>query len=142
MKVYPEPIVGAFILNKNNQILLVQSHKWQHGIWHVPRGHIEMGESIEKATIREVKEEVGLDVEFVEVFAVFEAIYPADFARKKHFIFLECKCIAKNDQVNIDNDEISRAEWFDIKEIKKINLENFTNKAIKKLLNSSNSYNS
>ena len=56
-QVYPEPTVGALIINSENKILLVKSHKWMNGKYSVPGGHVEIGESFEEAIIREVKEE-------------------------------------------------------------------------------------
>src|SRR5438034_9510417 len=64
-QVYPEPTVGALIVNKEGRILLTKSHKW-FDKYTLPGGHIEVGETMKEAVIREVKEEVGLDVEVVE----------------------------------------------------------------------------
>ena len=50
------------IINSNNEILLVKSHKWIEKKWTVPGGHIELGETAHDAIIREVKEETGLEV--------------------------------------------------------------------------------
>jgi ADP-ribose pyrophosphatase YjhB (NUDIX family) len=51
------------ILDKQNRILLVRE-KMPHkaNLWHIPAGSVEEGESLEKAAIREAKEETGLDV--------------------------------------------------------------------------------
>ena len=64
---YPEPIVGAFILNDNNEILLMVSPKWDNQ-YTVPGGHIEIGETIAETVVRETKEEIGIDIEFIKVF--------------------------------------------------------------------------
>lgn len=130
MKIYPEPTVGAFILNGQGKLLLVQSHKWKDGLWHVPGGHIEWGESIEDAVKREVKEEVGLDVQDIEVFHLWEAIFPKSFSRKKHFLFIECLCRSTYPRVIPDTDEIQNAQWFSFHETEKLGLEDFTKKSI------------
>jgi len=49
---YPEPVTGAFIFNRENQILLAKSWKWPGDIWSVAGGHIEYGEKIEDAVER------------------------------------------------------------------------------------------
>ena len=54
--------MGALIVNSNGEILLVKSFKWGSK-YTVPGGHIELGERSEVAVRREVKEEVGLEVE-------------------------------------------------------------------------------
>ena len=71
---YPEPAAGALIFNTEGKIFLMKSHKW-HGQYVVPGGHIELGETIEEALKREVKEETDLDVHDVE-FLVFQEKYP------------------------------------------------------------------
>ena len=63
-QIYPEPTVGALIINNKKEILLVKSHKWLNNKYSVPGGHVEIGESFEEAIIREVKEETGLALRF------------------------------------------------------------------------------
>lgn len=52
---YPEPTVGALILNLQGQLFLMKSPKWR-GKYVVPGGHVELGESLEEALRREIKE--------------------------------------------------------------------------------------
>lgn len=132
---YPEPTVGAFIRNKKGEILLINSYKWGGKIWNVPGGKVQWGETIEKAVKREAKEEVGVNIEFICVFATFEAIFPKIFFQKKHFIFLECECqIKPGEKVKIDHDEIQKASWFTLKDALKQNLDRWTRKSIKILI--------
>lgn len=55
--------VGAFIVNENNEVLL---HKRavpaEKDHWCIPGGRLEMFEKLEDAVIREVKEEIDVDV--------------------------------------------------------------------------------
>ncbi len=46
-QVFPEPTVGALIVNKEGKILLARSHKW-FDKYTLPGGHIEVGESMIK----------------------------------------------------------------------------------------------
>jgi nucleoside triphosphatase len=71
---YPEPTVGALILNGNKQILLARSNKWKNR-YTLPGGHIELGETMEEALRREVKEETGLEVKPIRFLNLQEAIY-------------------------------------------------------------------
>ena len=80
-QVFPEPTVGALIVNNEGKILLAKSHKW-FDKYTLPGGHIEVGESMIDAVRREVKEEVGLDVEVVEMLLVQEAIFAQSSTRR------------------------------------------------------------
>ncbi len=64
-KLYPKrPVVGvgAIILDGDKILLEKRKNSPGKGKWSVPGGLVELGERIEQATIREVKEETGLDV--------------------------------------------------------------------------------
>ena len=56
-KIYPEPVVGALIFNQEGKIFIMASPKWQ-GKYSLAGGHIEVGETNEKAVKREAKEEI------------------------------------------------------------------------------------
>ena len=109
---FPKVVVGCFILNDQREILLVKSYKWP-GMWVVMGGHIELGEHIAETVVREVKEEVGLTVEFDHVIEVAEFVYSPAFHDHKHFIGLQCCCRLVGDPtLHLDNDEIQEAHWF------------------------------
>ena len=125
---YPEPTVGALIYNKKGQILLMKSHKWR-GKWVVPGGHVELQEKLEDAVKREVKEETGLDVYDLEFICFQEFIFDNVFWKKKHFIFFDYACKAKNENVKL-NKEAQEYKWVSIKEALKMDLEPYTTKTI------------
>jgi nucleoside triphosphatase len=135
-QIYPEPIVGALIL-KDKKVLLVKSWKWGN-LYCIPGGHIELGENIEEAVKREIKEEIGLGIELEKVLFIQEAIYPKKFHKKKHFIFFECVCKAKSLKVRLDKDEIQEFIWIEPKKALKLTLNNFTRKFIRKYLEENN----
>ena len=128
---YPEATVGAVILNSEAKVLICKSNKWNHK-YVIPGGHIEAGESMEEALIREVKEETGLDVFEIELLGINESIYSESFQNKKHFIFVDFICRSNSNDV-ILNEEAQSYEWINLTEVENYNLEKFTAKLLKEL---------
>lgn len=128
-QVFPEPTVGALIVNNEGKILLARSHKW-FDKYTLPGGHIEVGESMTDAVRREVKEEVGLDVEVVQMLLIQEAIFASEFYEKKHFIFIDFYCKSKDQQVKLDHDEIRDSIWVFPGAAYNLKLDSFTRKTI------------
>lgn len=130
---YPEPTVGALILNGNKQILLAKSNKWKNR-YTLPGGHIELGETMEEALRREVKEETGLEVKPIMFLNLQEAIYSKEFHEPKHFIFLDFLCQAQTTDVRVDKDELQEFIWVEPRKALKMNVDSFTRRTISKCL--------
>lgn len=130
---YPEATVGALIVNGEGEILLVRSYKWGSK-YTVPGGHIELGERSETAVKREVKEEVGLEVEPVRLLLVQEAIYPADYIKHEHYIFLDYLCRASSSEVKLDEKEIQEYLWTTPSDALQLDLESFTRNLVEAYL--------
>ena len=54
--------VRVVVVNDKKEILMVKQHHENRDIWMVPGGGIEEGENSIQASVREVKEETGLDI--------------------------------------------------------------------------------
>ncbi len=134
-KQFPKVVVGCFILNDKQEILLVRSYKWP-GKWVVMGGHIEWGETIADAVKREVTEELKLDVIFDRVIEVVEFVFDPSFHSQKHFIALQSEChVVGNIVPTIDNDEIQEARWFPLTDAVKLpDILPVTRETIRKLI--------
>jgi nucleoside triphosphatase len=130
---YPEATVGALIVNGEEEILLVRSYKWGTK-YTVPGGHIELGERSETAVKREIKEEVGLDAEPVKLLLVQEAIYPADYIKHEHYIFLDYLCRTDSSGVKLDGKEIQEYVWRTPSDALQLDLESFTRNLVEAYL--------
>lgn len=111
-----EVIVGTYIVNDKKQVLLFQSPKWDND-WTVCGGHIEVGETIEEATKREVKEEIGVDVELIDTLDVGNFFaHPPKFKRDAHFIYIDSVVKIASGDIQLDMVELTSSKWFDIDE--------------------------
>ena len=59
------PITALLMLRKGNKVLLLRRFNtgYEDGNYCFPGGHVEKGEPIYKAMIREAKEEIGIEIE-------------------------------------------------------------------------------
>ena len=105
------PIVAGVVLKQDGKYLLVQEKQPKvYGLWNLPAGHVDQGETIEAAAVREAKEEVGLDVELIGKIDIFQD--PVTMSTKHAF---EAKIIGG--QLKFPEDEILDARWFSFEEI-------------------------
>lgn len=58
--VRPLVAVGIAIVNENKEVLLLRRKGKFEGDWCFPGGHVEFGEKVSTAAMREVQEEVGI----------------------------------------------------------------------------------
>ena len=95
---------GAVIFNDQKQVLLLK-HRFRAGSgWGLPGGFLERGEQPIDALRRELREEIELEVDDVEVFAV------RSFAKPKQVeVLFRARA---NGSVRPITIEVERAEWF------------------------------
>jgi len=132
---YPEPTVGAIILNRKGEMLLVRSHKWGDRLT-IAGGHVEVGETLEHALRREIREEVGLEIKEIRFLMTQEAIFSREFWEKRHFIFFDYACRCRNEQVRVDGKEIQSFEWVRPEEALTMKLDSFTARMVRAFLSS------
>lgn len=96
------------IKNDNNEILFVQrsmDKKTLPGAWSFPSGTVEQEEHIHETTIREAREELGVEVEIEDNLATLEL---PEFSVVLKFII--CKIIKGNPIIKAVN-EIDKIKW-------------------------------
>ena len=107
----PIATVGALILSRAGEMLLIRTHKWNHR-WGIPGGKIKRGESCEQALIREITEETALTLSGIEFVMVQDCIEPPEFQRSAHFLLLNyvARCLDEAPQVVL-NEEAQEFQW-------------------------------
>lgn len=126
-----EKSCGCIIL-KDNKVLLIYEKSAQY--WGFPKGHIEGNETELETAKREVKEEVGLDVEINEN-KRYELNYITDKGIDKTTVLYIAE--PKNDEIVMQESEIQNVQWCNFNEALDVisydNLKDVFRKAIKEL---------
>jgi 8-oxo-dGTP diphosphatase len=86
--------VGAVVLMDDGRVVLVRrGHEPLKGQWSLPGGGLELGETLQAGTAREVLEETGLVVEVGPVIEVFDRILLDEMGRVGyHFVLVDYLC--------------------------------------------------
>lgn len=95
---YPErPVVGVggVVLIDGRAVLIRRANEPRKGEWSIPGGRLERGETMAEGVRRELREEIGLDVEVGSLIEAFERIYRTPEGRVRfHFVILDYLCRA------------------------------------------------
>ncbi|MDY7077318.1 MAG: NUDIX domain-containing protein [Chloroflexota bacterium] len=129
---YPEPTVGALIFNPQGKVLLVKQDKWR-GKYVIPGGHIELGETMEDALRREIKEETGLDIYDIQFTSLQEFIFDETYHKKGHFVFIDFVCKTGSNKVEL-NSESQEYVWVPLEEALDLPVEAYTRRLIEKVM--------
>lgn len=116
---YPsQPIVGigAIIVQDGKILLAKRGSEPGKGKWSVPGGLVELGEKVEKAVVREVKEETNLDVEVVRLIdAVNNIIQDSNGKLRFHFVILDYLTKLKGGTLQSSSDVLD-TKWVRLEE--------------------------
>lgn len=111
-------VVAAAIF-RENRVLCVQRSKHTKECkslkWEFPGGKVEVGESPEEALVREIREELSVDIEVSEFLMTVEHTYP-DFHLTMHVF----KCVLDQGEITLNEhvalkwlslDELDQLDW-------------------------------
>jgi ADP-ribose pyrophosphatase YjhB (NUDIX family) len=68
----PKPVACAIPATDDGELYLMRrGFEPSRGLWTMPGGYVDLGESVEDAAIRETKEEIGVDIEITGLVGVY-----------------------------------------------------------------------
>lgn len=114
----PELCVGAVAVSPDERLLLVQrANPPGEGLWSLPGGRVEGGESCYEAVVREVAEETGLVVVCGPLLGWVERIDDT-----RHFVILDFSVTVVGGDEPVGGDDAAAAEWFPLEDVSELPL--------------------
>lgn len=103
------PVVAVALLDSSGRVLMQKrrQHKQHGGLWEFPGGKVEDGESLESALLREIEEELGIEL-------LVSALAPVSFASRPdqpHVVLLYSCTDWRGTAAALDAEEIG---WFNL----------------------------
>jgi 8-oxo-dGTP diphosphatase len=111
-------VVAGCVIEKDDKYLLVQEKQPKaYGLWNLPAGHVDEGETFEEAAIREAHEETGFSVELGQK---LETVHPSTDRPVLHAY----KASIISGELKIDPNELLDVRWFTFQEIEALQADN------------------
>ena len=95
-RLYPDrPFVGvgAVVVDGDRVLLVRRANEPLKGEWSIPGGAVEIGETLQAAVVREVREETGLQVRVGPIVEVLDRIrLDPDGRARFHYVLIDYAC--------------------------------------------------
>ena len=88
----PSVGVGAVVIRDGRVLLIRRGKEPLRGRWLVPGGTLELGETLEEAVVREIREETALEVAPLEVLTVFDRVDRDEGRVLYHYVIVDYLC--------------------------------------------------
>ena len=85
--------MGAVVVRDGKALIIKRAHEPRKGEWSLPGGLLELGESLQEAVRREIKEETNLDIEVGPVIETFDRVHRDEHGKiRYHFVIVDFVC--------------------------------------------------
>lgn len=131
----PQVAVGAIVIRDNRVLLVRRGQPPSEGLWAVPGGRLELGERLQEAAEREIKEETGLTIRAGEPVYTVDVIL-RDEAGCVQFHYVIVGLLADYvSGVLRPGDDAREARWVTPKELEELPINQTTRQVLKQVVN-------
>lgn len=111
---YPRLSPAIIVLvSRGEEVLLARAHRFPEAMYSVLAGFVEPGESLEQTVIREVREEVGIDLKDIRYFGSQSWPFP-------NSLMIGFTAVYASGEIVIEKKELADAAWFSKHNLPKI----------------------
>ncbi len=123
--------VGAVVFRENRVLLVKRNQPPGEGLWAIPGGRLDLGETMQEAAEREVMEETGVIIRARNPVYTFDLIERDDRGRIRfHYVIVDLLADYISGEPNPRSDA-SEARWIDLKELDELPLSKSTRTFLK-----------
>jgi 8-oxo-dGTP diphosphatase len=113
----PYLAVSAAVFRDGRVLIVRRARPPAHGLYTLPGGGVELGETLEQAVIREIREETALEIEPVALVGFRQAIARDAGGRvERHFVILPFAARFVRGEISL-NEELVEARWLALDEL-------------------------
>jgi ADP-ribose pyrophosphatase len=129
----PQIAVGALVIKDNEVLLVKRKQPPGEGLWAIPGGRVELGETLQEATEREVGEETGVTVRAGNPIYTFDLIERDDAGRiRYHYIIVDLMADYVSGKPN-PSDDACEARWVTSEELDGLQASQATKEVLKNI---------
>lgn len=116
----PELAVGAVVFHEGRVLLVKRGKPPSKGVWALPGGRVDLGESLQEAAQREVAEETGIVIRAGRPFFTFDLIEKDEDGRIRfHYVIVDLEAEYVDGQPHPGDDAVA-ARWVTENEYKQL----------------------
>ncbi len=116
---------SACIIKENKVLLVLGANPPKQGLWSLPGGLVEIGETLQQAAARELQEETGLTADFLGLADWVEVIERNNDAIRYHYVIAMFIGRLNGGEIKAGDDALE-ARWFDLSELSQLKMTNGT----------------
>lgn len=126
----PRVAVGAFVFRDARILMVKRGRPPAKGLWAIPGGNVELGETLQEATEREIKEETGLVIRAGLPVYTFDVIDRDDDGKiRYHYVIVDLAAEFVSGSIQ-PGDDAKEARWVSADELKELNMSERTRQVL------------
>lgn len=115
---------GGVVSDEAGNVLMI----YRRGCWDLPKGKVEVGESVEVAALREVEEETGIKAEIIgkKPFSVWHTYDTYGTPMLKETVWFDMKALPGQQTVPQTEEDIAQVQWVPRSQVTELLQKSFT----------------
>ena len=118
---HPRVGVGAIVLHEGRVLLVKRGRAPGLGLWSVPGGLVDLGETTVDAARREVAEETGLKVRIAGLVGVLDRVTrDAEGRVRYHWVLIDYLAVPESTESLTAGSDAAEARWVTVDEVERL----------------------